>query len=154
MNSIEMDMLKGMVFILNEASKSFNAGRPIISEEQYNIRLSDLKQLEDETNFMFANSPNCELDLGSVVEVNNASTTASYKVDNVESIVEFAGQNEMLLYMDVNGANMSIVYVDGILTKISIDNSIIDINKINNIHGVKFGTVDHIAHTFSFFAIG
>ena len=50
MNAIEKDIMKGLVSILNEASdRYYNTGNPIMTDEQFDIRLNDLKQLEEET---------------------------------------------------------------------------------------------------------
>ena len=58
MNQIELDMMKGMVSILNEACDAYyNTGNPIMTDEQYDMRLEDLRQLEEETGVVFANSP-------------------------------------------------------------------------------------------------
>ena len=58
MNKIELDIMKGMVSILNEASEAYyNTGNPIMSDEQFDMRLADLKQFEEETGFVLANSP-------------------------------------------------------------------------------------------------
>lgn len=58
MNAIELDMMRGMVSILNEASEAYyNTGNPIMTDEQFDMRLADLKQLEEETGFILSNSP-------------------------------------------------------------------------------------------------
>lgn len=63
MNSIELDFMKGMVSILNEVSEVHSTtGNMIITNEQYNTRLKDLRQLEEETGVIFANSPTIKLD--------------------------------------------------------------------------------------------
>lgn len=58
MHQIELDFMRGMVSILNEVSEVYyNTGESIITNEQYDVRLQDLKQLEEETGVVFANSP-------------------------------------------------------------------------------------------------
>lgn len=57
MNSIEADIMKGMVSILNEAIEAYHNGKPIISDIQFDTRLDDLKQLEEDTGFVLENSP-------------------------------------------------------------------------------------------------
>lgn len=76
MNTIELDFMKGMVSILNEVIESYNnTGEMIITKEQYNARFEDLKQLEEETGVMFANSPTINKDI-------NANTKLRYLVCN------------------------------------------------------------------------
>lgn len=127
-HSVEKDIMVGMIGVLNLASEE-----PILSEEQYNMRLKELKEFEEETNFMLVNSPNCPIDLQSVIEVSNETTQDFKECDNIEDIVEFASQKDMLVYVRVDGANLSITYTDGIIAKISIDNLLMDIKKICNI---------------------
>lgn len=128
MHSVERDIMRGMVDIINVSLE-----KQILSEEQYNSRLSDLKQFEEETCFMFIDSPNCPIDLQSVVEVSNIHTQNSKECDNIEDIIEFASQKDMLIYIGVDGANMSITYTDGVITKIEIDSALIRIKGICNI---------------------
>ena len=57
-NQIELDIMRGMVSILNEASDRYYNGKPLImSDEQFDARLEDLRQLEEETGFILSNSP-------------------------------------------------------------------------------------------------
>lgn len=62
MNQIELDFMKGMISILNDVSEEYNnTGKLIITEEQYIARFEDLKQLEEETGIVFANSPTLKI---------------------------------------------------------------------------------------------
>lgn len=79
MNQIEFDFMKGMISILNEvADVHRDTGKKIITDEQYNVRLEDLKQLEGETSIVFANSP-------TVKECYDVIAKANYFVCNEES---------------------------------------------------------------------
>lgn len=131
MESYELNMMKGMVSVLNIMKE-----KPILTEEQYKERLADLKQFEDDTNFMFANSPNCPIDVQSVVEV--VTDTADCKeCTNIEDIIEFGKQKDLLICADICGFDVSITYTDGILTKINVynilENVSLNIKKISNI---------------------
>ena len=128
MNSAEKNLMLGMVEILNES-----LDKPILTEKQYEIRLSDLKQFEEEADFMFANSPNCPIDLQSIVEVLKTDRQDFKKCDSVEDIIEFANQKDVLAYIDVYGINMSITYTDGILTKVEVDEILIDMKHVSGI---------------------
>ena len=127
MHLVERDIMMGAISVLNESFK-----KAILTEEQHNTRLAELTEFEKEMNFMFLNSPNCPIDLQSVIEVSN-NTQNINECNNIEDITEFANQKDMLVYVDVDGANMSITYTNGVLTKISVDNLLIDIKKIYNI---------------------
>ena len=48
MNAIEKDIMKGLVSILNEASdRYYNSGNPIMTDAQFDARLSDLKAVRN-----------------------------------------------------------------------------------------------------------
>ena len=49
MNEIELRMMQGMLSILNHKDS--------LTNEQYESRLEDLRQFEQETNFVLLNSP-------------------------------------------------------------------------------------------------
>lgn len=58
MNRMDFDFLRGMTSLLNEIDEMRrNTGNQIITQEQYDVRMEDLKLLEKETGVMFANSP-------------------------------------------------------------------------------------------------
>lgn len=58
MNQIEFDFLKGMTSLLNEVDEVYRStGNRLITKEQYDVRLEDLRLLEKETGIAFANSP-------------------------------------------------------------------------------------------------
>lgn len=128
MQSYEVNLMSGMIDVLNRSLE-----KPILSPERYKERLEDLRQFEHDINFMFANSPNCPLNVQSVVEVITTENTDVKECNNIEDIIEFANQKDMLIYADVCGVDMSITYTDGILTKIIVNNVLIDVKKINNI---------------------
>ena len=122
MNAIELDIMKGLVSILNEASNAYNLGKPIMSNEQYDTRLSDLKQLEDEAGFMFVNSPTCKKDLKSIIEAREFKDDNLKECNNVEDVIEFSNQKEMVLLADITGLDMLVTYKNGFLTSIQIEN--------------------------------
>lgn len=128
MNQIELNLMKGMISVLNEAQK-----RPILSSEQYEVRLADLKQFEQETNFAYMNSPTCKNNVYSVVEVKNIPKYNLRKCHDIESIVEFANQKEMLVYPSLVGTNITIAYNDGIMTNLTIDNIAFNLNEVDNV---------------------
>lgn len=133
MNTIELEMMKGMVSILNEAAATYNAGSSIMTNEQYDTRLADLKQFEEETGFIFFNSPTCKTHVKSLVKTKESISYNFEKCHDVESIIDFARQYEMLVYPNLIGANVRIDYANGIMIELEIDNKNVNLNKVNNI---------------------
>lgn len=122
MNSIELDMMRGMVSILNEASNAYyNTGHPIMTDEQFDARLADLKQLEEETGFVLANSPTHNV--GAKVLTELKEVTHSYpmlsleKCHAVEELIKFANNKELVVSIKLDGLTCRLTYENGLLTR-------------------------------------
>lgn len=121
MNVIEFDMIKGLVSILNEASdKYYNEGVSIMTDEQFDARLRDLQQLEEETGFILANSPTQRVGykvLDGVPEVKHNHLMLSLaKCYTTEDVIKFANNKELVVSIKADGLTVSLLYEDGILT--------------------------------------
>ena len=128
MNRSELSMMQGMISILNEASK-----RPILSEEEYAERLMDLQQFEEETGFVYTNSPTCKDKIGSISVFDNVLRYDYRKCNNIDNIVEFANQREMLIYPNLIGNEVEIIYNDGIMANVVLSNNDINLKEVINI---------------------
>ena len=122
MNAIELDMMKGMVSILNEASNAYyNTGNPIMTDEQFDSRLADLKQLEEETGFILANSPTQNVGyrvLTELKEVTHSHPMLSLeKCHTVEELIKFANNNELVASIKLDGLTCRLTYENGILVR-------------------------------------
>ena len=122
MNVIEKDIMRGLVSILNEASdKYYNEGISIMTDEQFDTRLEDLRQLEEETGFVFANSPTQNVGYKVLTELKE--TTHSHpmlsleKCHTVEELIKFANNKELVASIKLDGLTVSLTYENGILTK-------------------------------------
>ena len=122
MNAIELDMMRGMVSILNEASNAYyNTGHPIMTDEQFDARLADLKQLEEETGFVLANSPTHNV--GAKVLTELKEVTHSYpmlsleKCHTVEELIKFANSKELVASIKLDGLTCRLTYENGILSR-------------------------------------
>ena len=123
MNSIELNIMRGMVSILNEA-------KPIMTDEQFAIRSNDLVIHEAETGVVLLNSPNCAVDVRSIVNTLEVENNRLKEYQNVEDIIELSSQKEMFAYVDVNGLDMIVTYTNGHIDSIkveSINDEIIDL---------------------------
>ena len=128
MHKVELNIMKGMVSVLNEALK-----KPILTGEQYEMRLSDLKEFEKETGFVFMNSPTCKEEVYSVVEVKNIFKNTFEKCNDIDSIIEFTNKQEMIVYPNINGTKVIIAYNDGIMSKFTFDNVAVNLSGISNV---------------------
>lgn len=122
MNQIELDIMRGMVSILNDASEAYyNTGSPIISDEEFDIRLEDLRQFEEETGFILSNSPTQRVGAKVLTELNE--TTHSHpmlsleKCHTIEELIKFANNKELVASIKLDGLTVSITYENGILVK-------------------------------------
>ena len=120
MNQIELDIMRGMVSILNEASEAYyNTGNPIMTDEQFDARLNDLKQLEEETGFVLANSPTINVGarvLTELQEVEHSHPMLSLeKCHTVDELLKFMNGKETVASIKLDGLTVSITYKDGVL---------------------------------------
>lgn len=118
MNAIELDMMKGMVSILNEASEAYyNTGNPIMSDEQFDMRLEDLRRFEEETGFVFSNSPTQRVGAKVLTELNEVSHTSPMlsldKCHNVNELLKFINNKDTVASIKLDGLTCRLTYKDG-----------------------------------------
>ncbi len=122
MNSIELEMMKGMVSLLNEASEAYyNSGTTIMTDKQFDMRLEDLRQLEEETGVVFANSPTVNVGAKVLTELNEVEHSIPMlsldKCHSVEELIKFANNNVLVASIKLDGLTCRITYEDGVLAK-------------------------------------
>ena len=120
MNAIELNIMKGMVSILNEASEAYyNTGTPIMSDEQFDMRLEDLRQMEEETGFILSNSPTQRVGARVLTELkevaHNHPMLSLEKCHTVEELIKFANNKELVASIKLDGLTVSLAYADGVL---------------------------------------
>lgn len=114
MNQIELDIMKGMVSILNEAES-------IMTEEQIAVRSNDLAILEAETGVVLLSSPNCAVDVLSIVNVLEVKNDKLKEYQDVKDIIELSKQKEMFAYVDADGLDMIVTYTNGHIESIQVE---------------------------------
>ena len=122
MNPIELEMMRGLVSILNEASnKYYNEGISIITDEQFDARLEDLKELEKETGFVLSNSPTINVGYKVLTELSESIHSHPMlnleKCHTVQEIIDFANNKELVASIKLDGVSVSLIYENGILVK-------------------------------------
>lgn len=127
MDSIKKHVMVGMTSILNQAIESKRCGTPIMEDKYIDIRLADLKELEDETGIMLVNSPNCKLDMKSIICIREINKDNLKEYKDISEIIEYSNNKEMVVYIDIVGSDMIITYIDGLLASVQSNN--VDVEK-------------------------
>lgn len=122
MNPSELSLMKGMVSVLNLASEAYyNTGNPIMTDEQFDMRLEDLKQFEKETGFILSNSPTINVGAKLLTELEETKHSHPMlsldKCHTIEEIVKFANDKELVASIKLDGLTCSLTYENGILVK-------------------------------------
>lgn len=121
MNPIEKDMMLGMISILNEASQAYYSGNPIMDDSQFDARLADLQQLEEETGLVLANSPTINVGCKVLTELNEITHShpmlSLEKVHTVDELLKFMNNKETIASIKLDGLTVSITYENGVLVK-------------------------------------
>lgn len=122
MNKMDLDVMKGMVSILNLASERYyNSGNPIMSDEQFDMRLEDLRQFEEETGFILANSPTQNVGAKVLTELpevkHNHSMLSLEKCHATDELIKFANSKELVASIKLDGLTVSLLYKNGVLVR-------------------------------------
>lgn len=122
MNEIEKDMMLGMINILNMASdKYYNSNSPIMSDTEFDRRFEDLKQLEEETGFVYSNSPT--INVGAPILTELKESIHAYpmlsldKIHSTEELIKFANNKELVASIKLDGVSVALTYENGLLVK-------------------------------------
>lgn len=120
MNLMDRDFVLGMTSILNEAAVAYHDGKPIITDEQYDIRLKELKELEEETGYMLVNSPNQKNEVS--VTVGNPPVTMDV-CNTIDRLIEFFNGEKLVANAVPVGIDVSLRYANGVLVDIYVENN-------------------------------
>lgn len=118
MNEAMRDMTRGMTSILNEAIKAYHDGKPIMSDEQYDIRMKDLKEIEAETGCVLLNSPTHNADVRVDIVPDMLDIKEYYDIKKIADV--FSGK-KTIASVNPKGVNASLLYMDGILINIRLE---------------------------------
>ena len=103
---------------LNKASEAYyNTGQPIMSDTEFNNKLEELRQWEDETGIVLSNSPTHNVGatvLDNIKEVTHKTPMLSLeKCHSVEEIIKFANNHNLVASVKLDGLTVRLTYKDG-----------------------------------------
>lgn len=103
---------------LNRASAAYyNTGQPIMSDIEFDKKLEELRRWEDETGIVLANSPTHDVGaavLDNIKEVTHKTPMLSLeKCHNVEEIIKFANNHNLVASIKLDGLTVRLTYKDG-----------------------------------------
>ena len=122
MNKIER--IKELVELLNKASDAYyNSGYTIMSDEEFDAKLEELKTLETETGVILSNSPTHNVGakvLSKQDEVIHKVPMLSLdKIHTVEELIDWAGDDNCYLGLKLDGLSTRLVFDNGVLIEAS-----------------------------------
>lgn len=103
---------------LNKASAAYyNTGQPIMSDVEFDNKLEELRQWENETGIVLADSPTHNVGaivLDSIKEVIHKTPMLSLeKCHSIEEIVKFANNHNLVASVKLDGLTVRLTYKDG-----------------------------------------
>lgn len=106
------------VKLLNEASEAYyNTGQPTMSDAEFDNKLEELRQWEEETGIVLSNSPTHNVGaivLDNIKEVIHKTPMLSLKkCHSVEEIVKFANNHNIVASIKLDGLTIRLTYKDG-----------------------------------------
>lgn len=103
---------------LNNASEAYyNTGQPIMSDAEFDQKLEELRQWEEETGVILSNSPTQNVGatvLDTIKEVTHKTPMLSLeKCHSVEEIMKFANNHNLVASVKLDGLTVRLTYKDG-----------------------------------------
>lgn len=103
---------------LNRASEAYyNTGQPIMSDYEFDKKIEELKQWEEETGIVLSNSPTHNVGatvLDNIKEITHKTPMLSLeKCHSVEEIIKFANNHNLVASIKLDGLTVRLTYKDG-----------------------------------------
>ena len=103
---------------LNAASEAYyNSSKPIMSDAEFDNKLEELRQWEEETGIILSNSPTQNVGattLSSIKEVTHKTPMLSLeKCHSTEEIIKFANNHNLVASVKLDGLTVRLTYRDG-----------------------------------------
>ena len=102
---------------LNKATEAYDKGQPIMSDKEWDNLYFELKEWEDQTGIVFADSPTQKIHFQKVSELkkvkHNHPMLSLDKTKNIEDIKSFVNGHSWIAMAKMDGLTCSLRYLDG-----------------------------------------
>lgn len=103
---------------LNKASEAYyNTGQPIMSDAEFDNKLEELRQWEEDTGIVLSNSPTHNVGtkvLDNIKEVTHKTPMLSLeKCHSAEEVIKFANNHNLVASVKLDGLTVRLTYKDG-----------------------------------------
>lgn len=115
---MDMNNIAARVRELNRASEAYyNTEQPIMSDAEFDNKLEELRQWEEETGIILANSPTHNVGYSVADELkeveHNHPMLSLDKTKSVDELIEFIGNKNCFLSVKADGLTTSLHYING-----------------------------------------
>lgn len=116
-----MSVIRDLIDKLNEYTKAYDEGSPIISDKEWDDLYFQLKMLEEKVGTVYPDSPTQKISYDTVNSLNKVQhdhpMLSLDKSKNIEDIKIFCRGQSVIGMFKMDGLTCSLTYEDGILTK-------------------------------------
>ena len=118
-DSLNKKLIKELIDKLNSASYAYyNSDSPIMTDEEYDYHLEQLRQLEEKTGIILSNSPTQVVGASVLTELKKVPITPKpmlslAKCHSYEEVADFAGTQQMIAMVKLDGLSVRIKYNNG-----------------------------------------
>lgn len=115
---MDKNTIETIVEELNKASEAYyNTGQPVMSDAEFDNKLEELRQWEEETGIVLSNSPTHNVGatvLDNIKEVTHKTPMLSLeKCHSTKEIVKFANNHNLVASVKLDGLTVRLTYKDG-----------------------------------------
>lgn len=120
----KIDRIKELVELLNKASDAYyNSSNTIMTDEEFDATLEELKKLEIETNLVLSNSPTHNVGAKILSKqdkvIHEIPMLSLDKLHTVEELIGWAGDDDCYLSLKLDGLSTRLVFENGVLIEAS-----------------------------------
>lgn len=113
--------MKQLIELLNDATKAYDAGKPFMSDPDWDEKYYELQKLETETGILFPNSPTQSIQYDVVSSLSkvthNHKMLSLDKTKDKDEVKAFLGNKDWVAMLKMDGLTCSLTYKNGELVQ-------------------------------------